>query len=94
MNTSYNNTFGIAGLVRLNSGATDSTRGVISNQTVTREIRNLDWVPTYTAQGGGTLPGIRGGSFVPAATPIVSKPGLISAGTDTALVSATDVASQ
>lgn len=93
MSTSYNNTFGIAGLVRLNSGATDSTRGVVSNQTVTREIRNLDWVPTYTAQGGGTLPGIRGGSFVPAATPIVSKLGLISAGTDTALVSATDVAS-
>lgn len=91
MSTSYNNTFGMAGLVRLNSGSTDSTRGVISNQTVTREIRNLDWVPTYTAQGGGTLPGIRGGSFVPAATAIVSKSGSISAGTDTALVSATDV---
>jgi hypothetical protein len=46
MNTNYNNTFGIAGLVRLNSGATDTKRGTVSNQTVTREIVQVDYDPT------------------------------------------------
>lgn len=46
MNTNYNNTFGVAGLVRLNSGATDTKRGTVSNQTVTREIVQVDYDPT------------------------------------------------
>ena len=45
MNTNYNRTFGLAGLVRLNSGATDSKRGTIANQTVTREIVPVNYNP-------------------------------------------------
>ncbi len=46
LNTNYNKTFGVAGLVRLNSGATDTKRGTVSNQTVTREIVRVDYNPT------------------------------------------------
>lgn len=46
LNTNYNQTFGVAGLVRLNSGATDTKRGTVSNQTVTREIVQVDYNPT------------------------------------------------
>ncbi|MEB3792885.1 hypothetical protein [Acinetobacter sp. IK40] len=46
MNTNYNKTFGVAGLVRLNSGATDTKRGTVSNQTTTREIVQVDYDPT------------------------------------------------
>lgn len=45
LNTNYNQTFGVAGLVRLNSGATDTKRGTVSNQTVTREIVQVDYNP-------------------------------------------------
>ncbi|WP_336937665.1 hypothetical protein [Acinetobacter modestus] len=89
MSTSYNNTFGIAGLVRLNSGPTDTTRGTVSNQTVTREIKVVNWNPTYTAVAGQS--GIRGGTYTEGAT-LVSKPGTISGGTDTAIVTAAEAA--
>lgn len=46
LNTNYNQTFGVAGLVRLNSGVTDTKRGTVSNQTVTREIVQVDYNPT------------------------------------------------
>lgn len=56
MNTNYNRTFGLAGLVRLNSGATDTKRGTISNQTVTREIVQVDYNPaTNTFSEAGVL---------------------------------------
>ena len=42
LSKSYNKTFGMAGLLRLNSGATDTRRGVVSAQTVTREIRQVN----------------------------------------------------
>ena len=47
MSTSYNKTFGLAGLFRLNSGITDTNerRGVVSNQTNTRQIIRLDYDP-------------------------------------------------
>ena len=49
LNTSYNKTFGMAGLLRLNSVPTDTAerRGVVSAQTVTREIRSIVYDPTY-----------------------------------------------
>lgn len=45
MSTSYNKTFGLAGLFRLNSGITDARRGTVSNQTNTRQIIRLDYNP-------------------------------------------------
>lgn len=55
MNTNYNRTFGLAGLVRLNSGATDSKRGTITNQTVTREIVQVDYNPATKAFSEGSV---------------------------------------
>ncbi|ENW93579.1 hypothetical protein [Acinetobacter sp. NIPH 298] len=56
LNTNYNKTFGVAGLVRLNSGATDTKRGTVSNQTVTREIVQVDYNPaTNTFSENGVL---------------------------------------
>ncbi|MBK7300969.1 MAG: hypothetical protein IPI79_11905 [Moraxellaceae bacterium] len=48
LSTSYNKTLGIAGLVRLNSGPTNTAdrRGVVSAQTVTREIRQINVTTT------------------------------------------------
>jgi hypothetical protein len=39
----------VAGLVRLNSGATDTKRGTVSNQTTTREIVQLNYDPATKA---------------------------------------------
>jgi len=56
LNTNYNQTFGVAGLVRLNSGATDTKRGTVSNQTVTREIVQVNYNPaTNTFSEGAVL---------------------------------------
>ena len=56
MNTNYNNTFGVAGLIRLNSGATDTKRGTVSNQTTTREIVQVNYDPaTKTFSEGAVL---------------------------------------
>ncbi|MCU4368772.1 MULTISPECIES: hypothetical protein [Acinetobacter] len=56
MNTNYNKTFGVAGLVRLNSGATDTKRGTVSNQTTTREIVQMNYDPaTKTFSEGAVL---------------------------------------
>lgn len=55
MNTNYNRTFGLAGLVRLNSGATDSKRGTIANQTVTREIVQVNYNPATNTFSEGTV---------------------------------------
>lgn len=47
LSTSYNQTFGIAGLVRLNSLPTDTAerRGQISNQNIIRQIIRVDYDP-------------------------------------------------
>jgi len=42
LSTSYNKTFGMAGLLRVNSGTTDTRRGVVSAQNITREIRQVN----------------------------------------------------
>ncbi|MCH7315214.1 hypothetical protein [Acinetobacter sp. ANC 3882] len=55
MNTNYNNTFGVAGLIRLNSGATDTKRGIVSNQTVTREIVQMNYDPATKAFSEGAV---------------------------------------
>lgn len=56
LNTNYNQTFGVAGLVRLNSGATDTKRGTVSNQTITREIVQVNYNPaTNTFSEGAVL---------------------------------------
>ncbi|RLZ07926.1 hypothetical protein EAH57_11245 [Acinetobacter sp. 2JN-4] len=55
LNTNYNKTFGVAGLVRLNSGATDTKRGTVSNQTVTREIVQVNYNPTTNTFSEGAV---------------------------------------
>ncbi|HMY28467.1 MAG TPA: hypothetical protein PLY05_06495 [Agitococcus sp.] len=45
LSTSYNQTFGMAGLLRFNSVPTDARRGTVSNQTNTRQIIRLDYNP-------------------------------------------------
>lgn len=59
LSTSYNKTFGVAGLLRLNSGPTDTSarRGVVSAQTVTREIRqvNITTSPGVTTLAEGVI---------------------------------------
>lgn len=55
MNTNYNNTFGVAGLIRLNSGATDTKRGTVSNQTATREIVQVNYDPATKAFSEGAV---------------------------------------
>lgn len=59
MSTSYNQTLGLAGLLRLNSRPTDTVRGAVSNQTVTRQIIQMNYAPatnwdTTSATFGGT----------------------------------------
>lgn len=61
LNTNYNQTFGVAGLVRLNSGTTDTKRGTESNQTITREIVQVNYNPaTNTFSEGAVLATITG----------------------------------
>ncbi len=63
MNTNYNRTFGLAGLVRLNSGATDSKRGTITNQTVTREIVQINYNPATNTFSEGSVLATTSGTF-------------------------------
>ena len=69
MNTSYNQTMGIAGLVRLNSRPTDAVRGTVSEQTNTRQIIQMNYTNTYaagvatrTAAEGAVLASATGGA--------------------------------
>lgn len=45
LSTSYNQTLGMAGVVRLNSRPTDSVRATIGSGSITREIIQLDYQP-------------------------------------------------
>lgn len=45
MDTSYNNTLGMSALLRLNSGATDTRRGTVSNQTSNKQIVQMNYNP-------------------------------------------------
>lgn len=58
LSTSYNQTFGMAGLFRLNSGTTNTRRATVAFGNITREIIQLDYYPvrnyssaTNTRQG-------------------------------------------
>ncbi|MBH1971236.1 hypothetical protein FK216_10500 [Moraxellaceae bacterium AER2_44_116] len=83
MSTSYNKTFGMAGLLRLNSGATDTRRGVVSAQTVTREIRQIDFAATYPAS-------VRTNTFTVGPVLVTKTGGTFAAGAETTAVQATN----
>ena len=61
MSTSYNQTFGMAGLLRLNSQKTDAVRATVALGSITREIIQLDY---YPVRNYNTVTQTRAGLYV------------------------------
>lgn len=61
LSTSYNQTFGMAGLLRLNSRATDTVRATVAFGNITREIIQLNY---YPVRNYNTVTATRSGVYV------------------------------
>lgn len=61
LNTSYNQTFGMAGLLRLNSRPTDTVRATVALNNIVREIIQLDY---YPVRNYNTVTQTRAGLYV------------------------------